>query len=316
LRLITRRELLALSSLGIAASCKPAERAAAHEEVHVVKDPPRTKLIFGGDVMLSRYVGRLARFKNDPAWPFRNIAPTFAQADIAFVNLESPFCSSRPADYGMIFRAQAPMVEGLKLAGIDVVSTANNHARDCGEAGITQTLDLLAANGIAAAGTAMSEKALREGVILEKNGIKFGFLAYTYDQRNGNHRDDDARIAGMNVERMQQDVLSLRGRCDVVVVSMHAGYEYQTKPNAQQRTFARSAIDSGATLVIGHHPHVVQPSEVYRNGTIFYSLGNLIFDQEPPATHRGLVVNAVFSGAKLESLETLTVRIENTVPNL
>lgn len=311
---MTRRDLLAISALGIVSSCKGPERAAAHDEKPEAKDPPRTRLVFGGDVMLSRYVAKLARSKNDPAWPFRNIAPLFAQADIAFVNLESPFCAGRPLDYGMVFRAQPAMIEGLKLAGIDVVSTANNHARDCGEAGITQTLDLLEANGIAAAGTARSEEALRRGAVLERNGLKFGFLAYTYDQRNGNHHDDDQRIAGMDIESMRQDVRNMREHAGVIIISMHAGYEYQPKPNAQQKLFARAAIDSGATLVIGHHPHVIQPSETYRNGAIFYSLGNLIFDQDPPATKRGLVVTATFTADKLESLSTLTVRIENTAP--
>ncbi|HUS05071.1 MAG TPA: CapA family protein [Bryobacteraceae bacterium] len=321
-QLITRRALLALPLLGVGAGCRPVTPLAAQAETKLpetslLHSEPRTTLTFGGDVMLSRYVGKLARMKNDPAWPFRAIAPLFAAADIAFVNLESPFCPTRSADAGMVFKAQASMMEGLMLAGIDVVSTANNHARDCGPAGIEGTLDLLRKNGIAAAGTATSEARLREGVVLERNGIKFGFLGYTYDQRNGNYPQDDERIAGMNIGRMQEDVSGMLTRgAGAVIVSMHAGDEYQPRPNRQQKMFARAAIEAGASLVIGHHPHVVQPSEAYQGGVIFYSLGNLIFDQDLPGTRRGLIVNAVFSAAKLDSVSALTVKIENTAAKL
>ena len=110
---------------------------------------------------------------------------------------------------------------------------------------------------------------------MERNGLRFGFLAYTYDQSNGNHKDWDERIALMDLERMRLDVAQLAARVDVVLVSMHAGLEYNASPNAQQVAFAHAAIDAGARVVVGHHPHVTQPWERYGKGVIFYSLGNL-----------------------------------------
>ena len=268
--------------------------------------------------MLSRHVGRVIRQQKDPAWPFRDIAAYTSAADIAFVNLEAPFSDrGNPILKGMVFKAEPETIEGLKLAGIDVVSTANNHARDCGAYGVDFTLGLLEQHGIKAAGTARTIQALREGVVLERNSTRFGFLAYTYDQSNGNHRDADDRIAMIDIARMGEDVANLRVRSDVVIVSMHAGIEYRVKASPQQVAFARAAIDAGASVVVGHHPHVVQPTERYKDGVIFYSLGNLIFDQFfSRATQEGLLAEVVFSGTKIDSWSLKPVKLVRTVPSI
>lgn len=279
---------------------------------------PETRLILGGDVMLSRYVGRLARAQKDPAWPFRELAPHLAGADISFLNLESPFSDrGRPADKGMVFKTEPGMIAGLRLAGIDVVSTANNHARDCGPYGLEFTLNWLARHGIATAGTGMTEEESRAGAVLDRNGVQFGFLAYTYDQSNGNHPDPDPRVAMLDVERMREDVAAMKSRADVVIVSMHAGEEYRPKPNPAQIRFAHAAIDAGARIVAGHHPHVVQPVEEYGEGVILYSLGNLIFDQfHREETQRGLLAEVTFRGKWLERVELRAVDIPKTMPRL
>jgi len=268
--------------------------------------------------MLSRYVGRLARAERDPALPFRGLAPRLAAADIVFVNLESPFSDrGRVAGASMVFKAEPEMIAGLRLAGVDVVSTANNHSRDCGEYGLEFTLDLLERNGILAAGTGRDEAAARQGAVLERNGVRFGFLAYTYDQLNGNHRTPDPRVAMLDAGQMREDVTRLRRKADVIVVSMHAGYEYHTKPNEQQVQFARAAIDAGARVVAGHHPHVVQPVERYGGGVIFYSLGNLVFDQfHRKDTQRGLLGEVTFRGTLVERVDLHQVNIARALPRL
>ena len=215
-------------------------------------EPARTHLVLGGDVMLSRHVARVAREKNDPAFPLRDLAPVLQAADIAFVNLESPF-SDRGAvvEHGMIFKAEPEMIAALELAGVDVVSTANNHARDQGSHGVEFTLDWLERHHIAVAGTGISAEAAHAGVVIERNGVKFGFLAYTFDQSNGNHTDTDDRVAVMDVAQMREDVGKLAARADAIIVSMHAGIEYSPKSNAQQVAFAQAAIDAGASVVVG-----------------------------------------------------------------
>lgn len=310
---LTRRRLLPLGGLpllGVLPFSRTAEQPAP--------EPVRTHLILGGDVMLSRHVARVARERRDPAFPLRDLAPVLQAADIAFVNLESPF-SDRGAvvERGMIFKAEPEMIAALEVAGLDVVSTANNHARDQGSHGVEFTLDWLQRHQIAVAGTGSSAEAAHAGVVIERNGIKFGFLAYTYDQSNGNHSDTDDRVAVMDVARMRDDVSRLAVRTDAIIVSMHAGVEYSPKSNAQQVAFARAAIDAGASVVVGHHPHVTQPWERYGQGVIFYSLGNLVFDQfQRVETQHGALADIVFEGPRLAHASLLPVDIVGTAPRL
>jgi poly-gamma-glutamate capsule biosynthesis protein CapA/YwtB (metallophosphatase superfamily) len=217
----------------------------------------------------------------------------------------------------MVFKAEPEMIAALQLAGIDVVSTANNHARDCGRHGVSFTVDWLAQHGIAAVGSADSAEAAHAGAILERNRVRFGFLAYTFDESNGNYKDADDRVALMDRARMRRDVAAMLQRADLVIVSMHAGIEYASHPNRQQIEFAHAAIEAGASLVVGHHPHVVQGWERYRGGAIFYSLGNLVFDQFQRAeTQRGVLAEAIFEGATLLRATPVSIEIIGTAPRL
>ncbi len=279
---------------------------------------PRTTLLFGGDIMLCRYVGEMARRKQDPTLPFREIAGRMAAADITFANLESPFSDKgRPVFSGMVFKAEPEMVEGLKLAGIDVVSTANNHARDRDGYGIEYTLKLLADNGIATTGTGATEEEAHTGAVLVRNGIRFGFLGYAQDPNNGNHTDVEPRVCAMDIARMRQDVASMRARADFVVVSMHAGVEYWTKPHPLQKDFAKAAVEAGAKIVVGHHPHVVQPWERIGEAVVFYSLGNLVFDQyERKETRRGMVAEVTVVGTGIADVTTQEVVMADGITRL
>ena len=214
----------------------------------------------------------------------------------------------------MVFRADPANIAGLVLAGIDVVSFANNHTRDSHEYGLLYTLDLLDRNKIAVAGVGRDEAGARAGVVLERQGVKFGFVAYTYDQRNGNHQTDDARINGLDLVRLREDIGSMRSRSNVTIVSIHAGTEYAKQPNEQQRLMAQAAIEAGAVLVIGHHPHVTQPCEDYRTGVICYSLGNLVFDQTIAGTNESFVAEADFKGPSLRRVRLRKVKIQNSQP--
>jgi poly-gamma-glutamate capsule biosynthesis protein CapA/YwtB (metallophosphatase superfamily) len=276
------------------------------------------RLIFAGDVMLSRAVRRAILAARDPALPFRKMAPMFAASDIAFINLESPFSDQGPYhEDGLIFHAPPETIAGLNLAGIAIASTANNHTRDCGAHGVAYTVDWLRSHSIASLGSSESAAVTHDGVVLSRHGIRFGFLGYTFDQSNGNWKDVDDRIAMTDPDVVAKDVTSLRARADVVIVSMHHGVEYQPKPSAAQVKFAHAAIDAGATLVIGHHPHVVQRSEEYGQGLIFYSLGNFIFDQyQRKETQHGEVVQISFLGRQVLAVHVMPVKITPTGPEL
>lgn len=279
---------------------------------------PYNRLLFAGDVMFSRGVRRQILAAHDPALPFHKIAPLMSAADIAFVNLESPFSDEGAyLETGLIFHAPPETIAGLKLAGVAIVSTANNHARDCGPHGVAFTVSWLRSHGIDPLGTSESEEQTHQGVVLVRHGVRFGFLGYTFDQQNGNWRDIDPRIALTDTTALCKDVAALRKRADVVIVSMHNGIEYIPNPTKAQIAFAHAAIDAGATLVIGHHPHVVQPEEQYRGGLIFYSLGNLVFDQyQREATQHGEIVEVSFLGSNILASRIMPVKITSTGPEL
>lgn len=281
-------------------------------------EPPYNRLIFAGDVMLDRGVRKQILAAHDSALPFRKIAPLLAGSDIAFINLESPFSDRGPyRDGGLIFHAAPKMIAGLELVHIAVASTANNHSRDCGPHGVEFTVTWLRKHGIEPVGSSESAAKTHAGVVLERNGIRFGFLGYTYDQQNGNWHDIDERIALADPAVLCRDVTELRKRADVVIVSMHHGIEYAPKPSKAQIAFAHAAIDAGATLVIGHHPHVVQPEESYHGGLIFYSLGNFVFDQyQREATQRAEVVQISFLGTRILATHVMPIRITPTGPEL
>ncbi|PKM89196.1 capsular biosynthesis protein [Candidatus Falkowbacteria bacterium HGW-Falkowbacteria-2] len=268
----------------------PAE-AATDEKKEIV-------LMFGGDVMLSRTVNAKMSAYNDYTWPFKEIASTTSRADITIVNLESPFL--KDANYQVLtgsfsFKANPEAVEGMKLAGIDVVSLANNHMLNAGQKGLGDTLSILKEVGMLSAGAGMNEVEARMGAVIEKGDWKIAFLAYAYPNDNSVATASRPGIATLDLENLKEDITAIRNEVDLVIVSMHAGIEYVSQPGEQQKSFARTAIDSGADAVIGHHPHWPQTWEIYKDKPIFYSLGNFVFDQMwSPGTSRGLLAELTF----------------------
>jgi poly-gamma-glutamate capsule biosynthesis protein CapA/YwtB (metallophosphatase superfamily) len=268
--------------------------------------------------MLSRAVRREIIAAHDPALPFRKLAPLMRAADITFINLESPFSDrGRYFEHGLIFHAAPEAIAGLQLAGVVIASTANNHSRDCGPHGVEFTVKWLRSHGISPLGTSESESTTHQGVVLERKGVRFGFLGYTFDQQNGNWHDIDPRIAMTDIPTMCRDVAALRKRAEVVIVSMHHGIEYRMKPTQAQIAFAHAAIDAGAALVVGHHPHVIQATETYQTGLIFYSLGNFVFDQyQRPETQHGELAEISFLGSTILATHIIPVKITPTGPEL
>jgi poly-gamma-glutamate synthesis protein (capsule biosynthesis protein) len=170
-----------------------------------------------------------------------------------------------------------------------------------GAAGLKDTENILQSAGISYTGREPENL-----VVKESHGIKFGFLAYTYAA-------DSTSIANMlDSLRLKNDIKEAKDKTDVVIVMMHAGTEYTSAPNRQQIDFAHQAIDSGADLVIGSHPHWIQSVEKYQGKTIIYSLGNLVFDQMwSPQTSIGLVAKTYFKGKELDRIEYIPVEIKN-----
>ena len=275
-------------------------------------------LIFGGDVMLSRSVGDAMVRANDWAMPFRSIASVTAAADVMFVNLESVISDKGAvAGCGYCFRADPRTIEGLQVAGIDVVSVANNHAWDYGPEAFADSLERLASAGLGVAGGGTTLFNAREPLVRTVRGTRIAYFAYTdmlpagacaTEKRTGVNCYDPVRMA--------EDITRARSMADIVVVSFHTGDEY-VGHNAKQTRIYRAAIDAGADIVAGHHPHVVQEVERYqpegqagRVGWIAYSLGNFMFDQmwsEP--TMRGLVLKVVVRDGAVSDVQQIPIAI-------
>ncbi len=244
--------------------------------------PPSTTLFFAGDIMLSRNVAAKAYEANDYTLPFLKVKDVVASADISFANLESPFndTGDHSVEGSLVFNADPKLAAGLKLAGLDILSTANNHSLDQGTKGLDYTIDWLTANNILYTGTKHTTAQTVDPVIKHKD-ILYGFLAYSYTAYNDGGQSTSVYINDFNnLEKLKQNILDMKGHtADVVIVSMHAGTEYTRTPTEKQIAFAHAAIDAGADLVIGHHPHWIQTIEQYKGKWIFYSLGNFVFDQ-------------------------------------
>lgn len=269
------------------------------------------KMIAVGDIMLSRAVERKMIEYNDYKYPFLKIAERINKADIVFGNLETTIISGRVIrDNEMIFRADSKSVEGLKLAGFNILSIANNHIMNFGKSGLESTIKNLDENNISHIGAGIGKEEIYKSVIKDIKGTKFAFLGFTYnsDQRRSSNGAVYG-VANMEIKKMKESVEKAKLENDIVIVSMHAGTEYKTSSSLFQENFARSAIDAGANLVIGGHPHVVQNVEKYKEGYIFYSLGNFVFDQMwSNETRLGAIAEIIFKDKKIDNIKFIPIK--------
>lgn len=271
-----------------------------------------TSMLFVGDIMLSRSVGALMVSKNNYLWPFRQIADFLKEADLTFANLETPV-SNRGVKVGSIysFRSAPESVLGLNYAGFDVVSLANNHAWDYGREAFVDTMDHLASAGIAYVGGGHNESEAHAGVIKDVGGVKVGFLAYTnLLPKSLSALGDKPGVVVYDETQIVTDIARMKTQASIVVVSFHWGEEYKPVHNSLQEDIGHKAVDAGADLIIGHHPHVVQDVEQYKGKYIVYSLGNFIFDQNFSAeTMTGLAVKVWLKDKKIDRIEKIPVHI-------
>ena len=176
------------------------------------------------------------------------------------------------------------MAKVLPRVGINIVTLANNHLTDCGRAGVLETLQALADAGVAVIGAGVNKQAAHAPRILHvpakpgtgKGIFQIGLLGYYWNRRTSATKNFPGSAMDQH-EELAADIGALRKRVDRVVATFHWGVPYVREPSAWDRAKARFAIDCGADIVIGHHPHIVQPFEIYRGRPIFYSVGNFTF---------------------------------------
>lgn len=235
-------------------------------------------MVFAGDVTLSKYFAH--DVGDNFSYPFAYMH-WFGEADITMVNLETPMTAGGTRQHKEFTFHGRPKYGGmLKDAGVDLVTLANNHIFDYGKDGLLDTIELLDSLGIQHVGAGMNIDSARSPVIIEVRGMSIGFLGYLDSIRTNNLHFATPVSGGparWDTSYFLQDIAKLKAQTNFVVVNVHWGVEKSRSPFHRQRELAHRAIDAGADLIIGHHPHVLQGIERYRGKVIAYSLGNFLF---------------------------------------
>ena len=271
------------------------------------------RLAFAGDIMLDRGVKRVIDEYGggDFRYPFLRIGDKLRAYDLLFANLEGPISErGRDQENGYSFRMDPQAMDGLIFAGFDVVSVANNHIGDWGAEAASDTFRRLAGVGIEYAGGGMDWDEAMDPRIISLGGLRVAYLAFAESLGGYASNDGTPVIAVIEEEAIRRSTARAAELADIVVVSFHFGEEYAADPNSFQERMALLAIDSGADLVVGHHPHVVQPMERYKNAYIAYSLGNFVFDQDfSDETMRGMLLEVEIGAKAITGLRIREIRI-------
>lgn len=268
-------------------------------------EPQSAELLFAGDAMQhqaqldrAKELGGGARY--DYSDCFTLIAPEVTQADYAVVNLEVPLGGGNDYTGYPCFSAPDSYAQALKDAGFDMFLTANNHSLDRRDKACRRTITVLDSLGVDQIGSFHDDQDRREKVPFIKNinGMRFGFLNYTYGT-NGIEPKDGAVVALIDKDRMANEIRQTReAGAEMVVVAVHWGIEYVLLPNSVQKDLAKFLVDQGVDMIIGGHPHVIQPMEIVRNEKenkdvlLVYSLGNFISNMKTADTRGGALVRA------------------------
>lgn len=255
------------------------------------------RLAFVGDVLLGSTVENLLK-DHGYDYPYAHVSDLLGQADIAAANLETPVTRRGEPEEGKmyVYRSHPDALPSFKEAGFDLVTLANNHILDYGVTGLSDTLKHLDEQGIHRVGAGMDEEEAYRPVIIEKNGIRTGFVGLSRVVPKGEWKagpDHPGVAETYGYERALEAIRKAREQADLVVVLVHWGDERQEKPNRHQIHAAHAYIDAGADLVVGSHPHVLQGLEYYEGKWIAYSLGNFIFTtNDHPPTWKGAILEA------------------------
>ena len=280
-------------------------------------------MTFAGDVMLGRYIQDIGE-KSGYSGFYKNVKDYWKDADISFINFESSVLRktrSYPEDKktlkSIYLSSSRTSVKTLMNAGVNAFAFGNNHIGDFGRKPIEELCDYMDGysesvtySGI---GRDLSEAASYR--IIEKNGLKVGFVSITarfYSELAA--RTEYAGALTTSYPRYNEIVNQASREADITVVYIHFGEENEGEANESQKLIAHMLIDAGADIVIGSHPHVLQEIEQYKEGIIFYSLGNFIFDQGGTYNRDSVLVQFTLDKQGNGKFELIPIRINNGVP--
>lgn len=257
-------------------------------------DPDKITLLVTGDVNLARSINLEILRQKNPQFPFLQTKKILKSTDISLINLETPLTHPCiPTASGMKFCSSWQNVSGLLSSGIDLASLANNHSQDQGTAGFKETGQVLIKNGI--------HPLIQDSPVQVKlKGKKLTFLAY------------DLIWHRFSLAEMEASITRAHAQSDLLILFFHWGNEYTSNPSEFQRQVAQVAVDSGADLVLGSHPHWVQAIENYKHHLIVYSHANFIFDQNwSPETREGIIGLYTFKDSNLSLVNFVPVYIND-----
>ena len=253
-------------------------------------------LVAVGDVMLGRWVGRRIKREGVDS-PFRSVAPLLRNADLAVGNLECALTGAHfTVEKRFLLRASPAVAPALKRAGFGLLSLANNHSEDCGARGVKDSQRWLSAARIEPLGPS------DQPVIVNRNGLRIGFMGLR--DLPGFPRAKDAQVA------------ALRKQVDVLVVMIHWGIEESPRESPAQRKLAKKLAADGVDLILGSHPHVLQPIRWENHCLVAYSLGNFIFDARPGKERESEILSVKLGPHGVETYSTTPVSIVRGYPEL
>ena len=308
--------LLLLAAAPLVAEVVTLPAAATCATSAPVADCGTIRLAGVGDVMVHQSVKNSARVADDHGpdggnnrgWNnmFEDVADVMHVADVSFANLETPLVEATTSDPWFLssgqfplFKAPPELAAALKWANFHVVSVANNHSLDQGEKGIASTLDAVRKAGLIPIGAGHTRELAEGPELLRVRGVNIGFLGATGFLNIPTKFDSDepqvAVLTEASLPAFCQRARELKARVDLVVMSIHWGEEEMDRPREQETRFARALCDAGVDVILGHHPHVLQPIEVFdakdgRRCVIAYSLGNFVTGNPKVTWRNGAIV--------------------------
>jgi poly-gamma-glutamate capsule biosynthesis protein CapA/YwtB (metallophosphatase superfamily) len=277
--------------------------------------------------MLGRTVGEQLVAKG-PQIVFAGVQSILDSADVRIGNLECAITDRIQSEHkSFTLKAPPEAARALSLAGFNILSLANNHAMDYGYLGLVDTQASLSQFEIATVGAGLDESAAHTPAIITKNGLRLAFLAYVdvlpersgFDPHTWMATGTRPGVAWADPARIKADVTVARLSADLVIVMLHGGIEISDVINNitnEQRLEAHTAIDAGAALVLGSHPHVLQQIERYHGGLIAYSLGNFVFDQYDGIANASILLRVQLTRAGVQGYDYVPVLIDNGLPHV
>lgn len=272
-----------------------------------------------GDILLDRDVKKVIEI-NGIEFPFNNVAALIRENDLAFFNMECPLSNESdgyPINKRYSFRAEPEYIHGLKYAGFNIASLANNHTIDLGKSGLLKTIENLNTDSIYTIGAGKNQDEAFKPLLIEKSGETFAFFGMLEFLLEGTtFNENQPYPAYGQIDRLCNEIRHLNSDIDNIIVSFHWGQESAVVPTSMQIEYAHKVVDAGADLVLGHHPHVLQSIETYKGKLILYSLGNFVFDNTAKLQKESVIFNCQFKNGQIIKPELIPVYIDNCQPSI